>query len=210
MSLSDEQIALEKKIKKSARTWGIVLGTIAGLITLSLVSGLNTFVWAGAGAAVGLAVGFGIFKWRYGANSGAAKCAKCSAAFSISRTDKVETLTGSVNEESREDIEGGATKVTTWTEEQYNVVETYTCSKCADETVKEYQTTRRKDEKEEVEQAPAPAKSEASQSKSGGASGKTAASSTKAGSSGEATSSKKDEAAPESERTGKGQRGGYT
>lgn len=195
MSLTDEQIALEKKIKKSARTWGIVLGVIAGLITLSLVSGMNTFIWAGAGAVVGLAVGLGIFKWRYSAKSGAAKCEKCGAAFSISQTDKTETLTGSIKDESREDLEGGATKVTTWTEEKYTVVETYTCSKCANETEKEYQSTRRKDEKEEIEPAAAPAKSEASQSKSGAA-GKTAA------------SSKKGE--PETTRTGKGQKGGYT
>lgn len=199
MSLSEEQKAVEAKIGKSAKTWGIICGSIAAAIILILLSGANTFVWIGCAIMGGNGVGYGIYKWRYKSKSEAAVCEKCSASFSISQTDRSETLTGSSEEESREEQEDGSTKVTNWTEEQYDVVETYTCSKCADETTKEYKTTKRKDEKEVIE--PAPKSSAGGQSKS--ASGKGDTAQTKS-----ATKSEPDE--PKSGRTGEGQKGGYT
>lgn len=187
MSLSNEQQALEKKIGKSAKTWGIVFGVITALIILAVMSGTNVFIWIGSALIAGNGVGYGIYKWRYGANSDAATCEKCKATFSISKTDKSETLTGSSEEESREEQEDGTTKVTTWTEEKYDVVETYTCSKCTDETTKEFKTTKRKDEKEVIEPAP------------------------KSGAGGQSKSASKSESEkPQTKRTGEGQKGGYT
>ncbi len=199
MSLSEEQQAIEKKISKSAKTWGIVCGAIVAAIILILLSGANTFVWIGCAIMGGNGVGYGIYKWRYKSKSEAAVCEKCNASFSISRTDRSETLTGSSEEETREEQEDGTTKVTSWTEEKYDVVETYTCSKCTDETTKEYISTKRKDEKEVIE--PAPKSSAGGQSKSASGTGKTAQ--TK-------SATKSEPEKPATKRTGEGQKGGYT
>lgn len=158
MSLNNEQEQLQAEILKSARNTGIVWGVIAGLIALWALSGQSVVIWLGGSIVIAAAVGFGIFKWRYGANADSAKCAKCGAAYSISQTDKVETPLGSAPKEEREEQEDGSTKVSTWTEERYSVTETYSCSKCEDVTTKEYESSRRKDVKDEVIPKPPAAK----------------------------------------------------
>ena len=108
------------------------------------------------GAAVigGVVVAFAMYRKSMASGSKSAQCSKCNAAFSINRTDRVETVISTTDKEEREAQEDGSTEVKTWVEEAYSVLETFTCSKCGDVTTKEYQSTRRKDEKTEVEPAP--------------------------------------------------------
>ena len=158
MSLNTEQEQLQASIQKSARTTGTIWGAIAGLISLWALSGQSIVVWLGASLLIAGAVGFGIYKWRYSAKSDSAKCTKCGASYSITQTDKVEKAIGTTPKEEREEQDDESTKVTTWTEERYSVTETYSCSKCGDVTTKEYESSRRKDVKEEVIPKPAAAK----------------------------------------------------
>ena len=158
MSLSNQQQELQNTIKKSARTTGIVSGVIAGLISLWALSSQSMVIWLVGTAVIAGGVGFGIYKWRFSANSDSAKCTKCGATYSITQTDKTETPAGSSPKEEREEQEDGSTMVTTWTEERFNVTETYTCSKCADVTTKVYESSRRRDVKEDVIPKPSTSK----------------------------------------------------
>lgn len=150
MSLNNEQEEMQAAIKKSATITGSIWGAIGGLISLWVLGGQSTIIWLGGSIVIAALIGFGIFKWRYGANSDSAKCEKCGASYSIERTNKSEALLDSTPKEEREEQEDGSTKVTTWTEERINVTETYSCSKCEDTTTKEYESSRRKDIKDEI------------------------------------------------------------
>ncbi|MBL4807308.1 MAG: hypothetical protein JKY31_08470 [Rhodobacteraceae bacterium] len=171
-NLSQEQEEMRQSIQKSAMIWSIIFGVIIAGIAYWSLGGQGAMVRMGASAGAGIVVLFGVFKWRFGANSKSSQCEKCSAAFSISKTNHVETLKSSESKETRDAQEDGSTKVTTWTEEVYDVVDTYTCASCNDEKTKEYTTTRKVDEKAVDEPAP----KKASSSKSGGSRSRASAS----------------------------------
>lgn len=155
-SLSQDQIDKRAAIQKTATIWGVVAGVVAGLIALWLLGGQGGAVrWGGA---IVVALAAGILAQRASFNSGAksAKCEKCGAAFSRSRTDRSETPVSSEPKSEREPQEDGSVKVTTWTEEKLDVRDTYTCAKCGDQSVNAYQTTRRRDEETVVEPAEKP------------------------------------------------------
>ena len=148
--LSQEQLEKRASIKKSATIWGVIVGAIAGLLAMWLLGSQGSAVRFGGAAVIGLVAGFLVFRASFSSGAKSAKCGKCSATFSISRTDRAETLASSEAREEREEQPDKSTKVTTWTEERYDVVDTYTCASCGDATTKEYQTTRRRDENSEV------------------------------------------------------------
>lgn len=154
--LSAEQTELKSSITKSATTWGIILGLIVAVILYFVLGSQGMAIRAGAAVVVGALAGYGIFRWQFGSQSKAAQCGNCGAAFSISRTDHQETLSGSEDKVEREAQDDGSTKVTRFTEESYDVVDTYTCSSCGDATTKEYKITRRTNEESKVDPAPAP------------------------------------------------------
>lgn len=164
--LSQEQQDLRQSIQKSAMIWAVIFGVVIAAILYWALGGQGAMIRAGGAVVGGVVLAAVIFKWRFGANSDAAKCANCNAAFSITRTDHAEVLASSQAKETREAQEDYSTKVTTWVEEEYDVTDTYTCAKCDDITTKAYKTTRRKDEKEEVE--PAPVKEKPAEVKDGG------------------------------------------
>ncbi|MHA1127593.1 MAG: hypothetical protein ACTSRN_01415 [Alphaproteobacteria bacterium] len=151
---SQEQQELQASIKKSATIWAVVLGLITAGMVYWIMASTATTIRGGAAVLGGAVVAFAMYRKSFKSGSQSARCSSCDAAFSISRTDKVETLVASENKDEREAQEDGTTKVTTWVEEKYDVTDTYTCSACSDATTKEYQTTRRKDEKTEVIAAP--------------------------------------------------------
>ncbi len=157
-NLSSEQQEMRDSLRKSAMIWGGILGVILALLLVWILSGQGAGVRYGVSAVAGLAAAFCIFKWRFSANSDAAKCESCGASYSISRTDRQEEVTGTEAKEETEEQEDGSTKKTTWTEETVAVSETYTCSSCQNQTTKDFTTTRRKDEKEEIIPKPASAK----------------------------------------------------
>ncbi len=150
MNMSTDQTAIQQSIYKSARNTGIGFGVVSGLISLWALSGQPTAVWIGSSIAVAGIVGFGIYKWRYGANSDATNCEKCGAKFALSSSDKSEKISGSEAKEETELLDDGTTKITRWLEEKYLVTESFSCAKCQDITVKEYNRTRRKNVAEEI------------------------------------------------------------
>ena len=153
--LSPEQETLKAGIEKSAGIWGAALGLIAGGIAYWALGGQTSAVRIGLAVAIAVAVLLGIRTWRIKANSTAATCAKCSATFSISRTDHTEEVLSSEPKETREAQPDYSTKVTTWIEEQVETTSTYTCAKCGDTEAKVNTRTVKKDEKEQIEPAPA-------------------------------------------------------
>lgn len=156
--LSQEQADLRAKIQNTATIWGAVVGVIAGGLALWLLSGQGSAVQYGGALVVAAAAGFLVNRASFNSGAKSAKCQACGAAFSRSRTDRKEVLSGSASKEDREDQPDGSVKVTKWIEERYDVTDTYTCSNCGDETTNEYQITRRRDEETIVEPAPVPKK----------------------------------------------------
>ncbi|VAW14442.1 hypothetical protein MNBD_ALPHA11-422, partial [hydrothermal vent metagenome] len=152
--LSNEQEELKSSITKSALTWGGVLALIAGAIAFWSTGDMDTGDRTQITGMVAGGVGFLMFWLVSRSKTKSSKCPKCSAAFSISRTNREETLISSEEKSEHEKLEGGGSKLTTWNEEKYDVVETYTCSSCGDVTTKISQTTRRKDEVVKEKAAP--------------------------------------------------------
>ncbi|MCF6303433.1 MAG: hypothetical protein L3J13_09600 [Devosiaceae bacterium] len=152
--LSSEQQELKSSITKSAAIWGGVLGLIAGAITFWSTGDMDTGDRTQITGMVTGGAGFLIFWLISRSKAKSSKCPKCSATFSISRTNREETLVSSEEKSEHEKLEGGGSKLTKWTEEKFDVVETYTCSSCGDVTTKISQTTRRKDEVVKEKAAP--------------------------------------------------------
>ena len=158
--LSQDQVEKRAAIQKSATIWGGIVGVLAGLIALWLLGGQGAAIRYGGAVAVAVIAGYLVFSASFKSGSKSAQCEKCGAAFSRSRSDHVETLASSENKEKREEQEDKSTKVTTWIEDSLDVVDTYTCAKCGDNTTKAYKTTRKRDEKTTSIPYEAPKKSE--------------------------------------------------
>ncbi len=148
--LTAEQLETRRKIRQGSIIGGTIIGLIVGGIAYWLLgSQAGTTRTLGAIAA-GIVVAVVMYWKNYNAAAKDARCTKCNIAFAVSRTDRTEIPTSSENREERKEQDDGSIEITTWTEEEFDVVETYTCSACGDETTKEFTTTRRKDEKTEV------------------------------------------------------------
>lgn len=150
-SLSEDQQSRKAAIQKGATVWGVIAGAVVGLLALWLLGSQGSAVRYGGAIVAAVAVGVLAFRASFNSGAKSAKCAACGAAFSRSRTDRQETVTASNPKEEREEQEDGSTKVTRWTEDALDVLETYTCAKCGDETTRSFQTIRRRDETETTE-----------------------------------------------------------
>jgi len=168
--LSHEQEEKRAAIQKSAMIWGGVVGAIAGLLAIWILGGQGDALRYGGAIIVALGVGYLVHRASFKSGAKSALCAKCGAAFSRSKTDRAETLTGSTDKEEREEQPDKSVKVTTWVEDSFDAVDTHTCAKCADATTKEYTTTRKRDETSVFEPFEAP-KSGAAKSGKGAAAG---------------------------------------
>ena len=174
-NLTEKQRELKSSIVKSAIIWGSILGMIAGAVTFWLTGDMSPANRTQITGMVAGGVGFLLFLLISRSAAKSAKCEKCSAAYSISRTDRKETLLSSEDKSEHEKLENGGSKLTTWKEEKYEVLETFTCSRCGNVTTKISQLTRKKDEvvREKVarpDQGPAddaPAKAISSNSQKG-------------------------------------------
>lgn len=154
--LSEDQEAKRASIQKTAAIWGVIVGVLAGLVALWALGGQGDAVRYGGAAAAALILGALVFRASFNAGARSAKCENCGAAFSRSRTDRAEALVSSEPKEEREAQEDGSVEVTRWTEETYDVTDTYTCAKCGHQTTETYKRTRRKDETTVTEPAPEP------------------------------------------------------
>ncbi len=145
-NLSSEQQDLKRSITKSAIIWGVVLGCIAGAIAFWLTADMTEGNRTQITGMVAGGVGFLLFLFISRSGAKSSKCEKCSAAFSISRTNREENLVSAEEKSEHEKLDDGGSKLTTWIEEKFDVVETYTCSSCDNITTKNSQITRKKDE----------------------------------------------------------------
>ena len=146
-NLTPEQQALRTSIKKSAIIWGIVLGVIVSGLAYWLLGSQGTGIRSGGAVLAGMLAAGVISSKNLSSGAAGAKCANCSAAFSVARVDRQEVLAKSTPKEERKDLDNGEIEITTWVEDVYDVDDTYKCSSCDDTTHKTYQSTRRKDEK---------------------------------------------------------------
>lgn len=151
--LSDQQEVLRASIKKGAIIGGVILGVIIAALAYWLLGGQDSMIRQGGAALAGLLVAGGVYGKSMSSGAKGAKCAKCNAAFSVSRNDHAEVLVRSEARESRKTLENGDVEISTWVEEAFDCDDTYTCSKCADVTHKKYQSTRKRDEKTVVKTA---------------------------------------------------------
>ncbi|MEE9455135.1 MAG: hypothetical protein V3V13_12265 [Paracoccaceae bacterium] len=154
--LSDDQNALRASIRKGAITWGVIIGVLTALLAYWLLGAQGNAVRFGGSGLAGLIAGFGLFKKSFASGAKTARCTACNAAFSITRTDRVETLIASELKEERDVQEDKSTKITTWSAETYDVTDTYTCTACDEVTTKQYQTERKQDEATTIEPFVAP------------------------------------------------------
>ncbi len=146
MTLTAEQEAKRQQLLKSSIIGGGIVGLIVAGIAFWIMRDQGMAIRAlGSVAAGGLAAaGLG---WKnFNSSAREARCEKCGAAFSVSRTDRSETLTDTQEKEERKEKDDGSIEITRWTEEEYDVIETYTCSSCGNVTTKEFTTTKRRNE----------------------------------------------------------------
>ncbi len=169
--LSQDQVEKRASIQKSATIWGVIVGAVVGLIALWILGGQGGAVRYGGAVVAALAVGGFVYRASFKSGAKSALCEKCGAAFSRSRSGSEETLAGSEAKEERKEQPDGSTEVKRWTEEVYDVVDSYTCAKCGDVTTNAYQSTRRKDETTETIAAPEPETTKTGKSSASGSSG---------------------------------------
>jgi uncharacterized membrane protein YgcG len=158
--LSQEQELKRAAIQKTATIWGGIVAVLVGLLLIWVLGSQGPALRFGGAVVAALVAGGLVFKASFKSGAKSSECATCGAPFSLTRSDRSEVLASSEPREEREEQEDKSTKVTTWTEEVYDVTETYTCSKCDDITTKQFQTTRRKDE-ESIVEPPVSAKGDA-------------------------------------------------
>jgi len=167
-NLTAEQESLRDSIKKSATIWAIALGLIVGAIAYFLLGSQGFNLQAGGGALAGLLTAGGIYRKNISSGTADAKCAKCNAAFSVTRIDRQETLLDSTPKKERKELENGDIETKTWTEELYDVEDTFECSSCNAITYETHHSTRQKD----VETTVKPAGKKGSDTGKGNAKGK--------------------------------------
>lgn len=133
----------QESIKNHLNALSIGAGAVAGLV-------VGAFIWfayigaypvlgyvfvALAGAAAFVAVKFGVMAWL----SSSAQCKQCGEVFAVSVADTEETFLSATprkrEQESGRSISGPnegkrLITVTTWTEERYQVLKTYSCCCC--------------------------------------------------------------------------------
>jgi len=145
--LDKEQQAKRNSIRKTSLILAAIIGLIVAGIAYWLLSSQSGTLRSFGAIGAGIVVAAALYYKNYRSAAKAATCPECHKPFTVSRTDRSETLTESVEREEIEKQDDGAVKTTTWTDEEYDVIETYTCANCNDVTTKEFSTTRRKNEK---------------------------------------------------------------
>lgn len=149
-SLSQDQVEKRAALRRRAVIWGVIIGVVAGLITVWILAGQDGGLRFGGAVFAALAIGFAVFRVSFSSGAKSAKCEACGAAFSRSRTGREEALNSSEAKEKREEQPDKSTKVTTWTEDTFDVVDTFACAKCGDTSTATYQSKRRRDEESAI------------------------------------------------------------
>ena len=151
-SLSKEQRALKESIEGGAVLTGVACGLIAALVVWLLTRNgypILTYVFV----SLTLPATYWVASVMYTAiKTDDAKCKACGAAFSVASVGREESLVGATprkQEHAHGRVDGGRDDgkrlvvVETWTEERYEVLNSYRCSACNDERqTKTFRTVR--------------------------------------------------------------------
>lgn len=153
---TDDQAARRAALRKSARRTGLVVGGLAGLLLLWILSGQGAPLRFGGALVAAAALGGLTARARFRAAAAEAKCPACGGAFCRARTARSEALTGARLKDLRETQEDGSVQITTWTEDTFDVTETFVCAQCGATDSAVHQITRRRDETTVTEPAADP------------------------------------------------------
>ena len=141
-SLSNEQRALKEAIESGAALTGVVCGLIAAVVVWLFTRNdfpVLTYVFVSLALPATYWIASVAYTW---VKTDDAKCRVCGAAFSVSRIGREESLLAATprkQEHAHGYVDGGKDDgkrlvvVETWTEERYEVLDSYRCSACEDE-----------------------------------------------------------------------------
>jgi hypothetical protein len=151
-SLSKEQRALKESIEGGAALTGVICGLLAAFVVWLFTRAdypILTYVFV----SVTLPIAYWLASIAYTAIKTAdAKCDSCGAGFSVNHVGRNESLVAATprkQEHAHGYVDGGKDDgkrlvvVETWTEERYEVLDSYRCSACSDERqAKTFKTVR--------------------------------------------------------------------
>ena len=142
-SLSKEQRALKESIEGAAALAGVACGLVAALVVWLLTRNgypILTYVFV----SLTLPAIYWVASMVYTAlKTEDAKCKACGAAFSVAHVGREESLVAATprkQEHAHGHVDGGRDDgkrlvvVETWTEERYEVLDSYLCHACHNET----------------------------------------------------------------------------
>lgn len=145
--LTPEQIALKEEIEKMSILIGCVTGFIVGIIVWFIFHDKNPYLVY----VFVIAAAWGVFvlaKRIYTKKKTAdVQCKSCGADYSVVLSNRDETFLSAIPKR-REQITGRSESgphaghnivtVSTWTEEKYKVIDTYTCNSCGNSYTRQY------------------------------------------------------------------------
>lgn len=153
-ALSSEQQAVKSKITTGAIIWGVIVGLLVALVAFLVLGNAPDWLrWLLTVVLGGVAGGL-VFRFRYNAAVAKAVCRKCGTAFGIREVERHERFLSSEPKQKSEagkpatKLDRGTNKLTTWTEEKYEVTAVDECFRCHDRTERKWQVTRETDKKE--------------------------------------------------------------
>ncbi len=142
--LTPEQMENRDKIKKGLVIGSVLIGAAVALFAYWMLDARTGAVRSGGAVGAGVVVGVFMYWKNFRVAAAKARCSNCGEAFSVRRTDRTETLTGTQTrrDDPSADFDSGDDDDNrkTYT---YDVVETYTCDGCGYTERKEFTTTRR-------------------------------------------------------------------
>ena len=104
-NFSNQQQALKSSITKGAIIGAGIIGLIIAGLAYWLLGSQGSVIRSGGAVLAGLGIAALVYKKTMASGAAGAKCAKCSTAFSVSRSDRQEILVKSQTKEERKTLD---------------------------------------------------------------------------------------------------------